>query len=161
MSLIINSSGSKGILFGKIATAISYGWGIALATVLIGLLSVNLAHGGDGLLMYKLNMGLGIILSSMLSAGLSAGVGVLVSLRASSVRQAQQTLGLAIILILFIPMFGIQALPRSAQMEIAKIFLKLGSWTVLSILLIILFGLNIALFGVAMARFQRNKLIID
>ena len=160
-TLLASRLSDRAILFGKIATAISYGWGIALATALIGLLSVNIVHGGNGLLIYKADLGIGILLSSMLSAGLSAGVGVLVSLRASSVRQAQQTLGLAIMLILFIPMFGIQALPSSTQIEIAKVFLQLGSWHVLSILLLIMLGLNITLIGVAMARFQRNKLILD
>jgi ABC-2 type transport system permease protein len=160
-TLLASRLSDRAILFGKLATAISYGWGIALATVLLGLISINLVHGGNGILVYEPRMGLGIILSSMLSAGLSAGVGVLVSLRASSVRQAQQTLGLAIMLVIFVPIFGLQALPTDIQMEIANILLELDSWRVLSIILIILVGVDTTLIGVAMARFQRNKLILD
>jgi ABC-2 type transport system permease protein len=160
-TLLASRLSDRAVLFGKLATAISYGWGIALATVVLGLISINLAYAGNGFLIYEPRMGFGIVMSSMLSAGLSAGVGVLVSLRASSVRQAQQTLGLAIMLILFIPIFGIQALSPEIQMEIVNVFLELDSWRVLSLILIILFGLDVALIGIAMARFQRNKLILE
>lgn len=160
-TLLASRLSDRAILFGKLATAISYGWGIAMATVLLGVVTINLANAGDSFLIYEPRMGFGIIISSLLSAGLSAGVGVLVSLRASSVRQAQQTLGLAIMLILFIPIFGIQALPSEIQLKIADILLELDSWKVLSLLLIILFGLDIALIGIAMARFHRNKLILE
>jgi ABC-2 type transport system permease protein len=159
-TLLASRLSDRAVLFGKLATAISYGWGIALATVVLGLISTNLANTGNGFLIYEPRMGFGIVMSSMLSAGLSAGVGVLVSLRASSVRQAQQTLGLAIMLILFVPIFGIQALSPEIQMEILNVFLELDSWRVLSLILIILFGLDVALIGAAMARFQRNKLIL-
>jgi ABC-2 type transport system permease protein len=160
-TLLASRLSDRAILFGKLATAISYGWGIALATVLLGLASINIAFAGDGFLIYEPRMGLGIFISSMLSAALSAGVGVLVSLRASSVRQAQQTLGLAIMLILFVPIFGIQALSPEIQMKIINIFLELDSWRVLSLLLIVMFGVDIVLILIAMARFQRNKLILE
>lgn len=160
-TLLASRLSDRAILLGKLATAISYGWGIALATVLLGLISVNIAHGGNGFLIYEPRTGFGIIMSSMLSAGLSAGVGVLVSLRASSVRQAQQTLGLAIILLFFIPVMGVQALSSDIQMEIVNFIMRLDSWNVLLILLIFLFGVDIALIGLAIARFQRNKLILD
>jgi ABC-2 type transport system permease protein len=160
-TLLASRLSDRAILLGKLATAISYGWGIAMATVLLGVVTINLAKAGDAFLFYEPRMAFGITISSLLSAGLSAGVGVLVSLRASSVRQAQQTLGLAIMLILFIPIFGIQALPSEIQLKIANILLELDSWKVLSLLLIILFGLDIALIGIAMARFHRNKLILE
>jgi ABC-2 type transport system permease protein len=160
-TLLASRLSDRAVLFGKLATAISYGWGIALATVVLGLISINLAYARNGFLIYEPRMGFGIVTSSMLSAGLSAGVGVLVSLRASSVRQAQQTLGLAIMLILFIPIFGIQALSPEIQMEMVSVFLELDSWRVLSLILIILFGLDVSLIGIAMARFQRNKLILE
>jgi ABC-2 type transport system permease protein len=160
-TLLASRLSDRAVLFGKLATAISYGWGISLATVALGLISINLAYAGSGFLIYEPRMGFGIVMSSMLSAGLSAGVGVLVSLSASSVRQAQQTLGLAIMLILFIPIFGIQALSPEIQMEIVNVFLELDSWRVLSLILIILFGLDVALIGIAMARFHRNKLILE
>jgi ABC-2 type transport system permease protein len=160
-TLLASRLSDRAILFGKLATAVSYGWGIAMATMLLGLISMNLANIGGGFLIYEPIMGFGIIFSSMLSAGLSAGVGVLVSLRASSVRQAQQTLGLAIMLILFVPIFGLQALPMETQLNIAHFILEMDSWKVLPILLVILLGLDVMLIGIAMARFQRTKLILE
>jgi ABC-2 type transport system permease protein len=125
------------------------------------LISINIVHSGQGFLIYEPRMGFGIVFSSMLSAGLSAGAGVLVSLRASSVRQAQQTLGLVIMLILFVPIFGIQALPMETQLNIAHFVLEMDSWKVLSILMMILLALNVMLIGVAMVRFQRTRLILE
>ena len=128
---------------------------------MIGLIVVNLLHAGDGLIMFTPTMGIGMFLSALLSAGLSAGVGLLVSLRASSVRQAQQTLGLAIMLLLFVPIFGIQALPSNLQEKILWWILQLNSPQVIFFVLAILFILNLALIAAALVRFQRQKLILD
>jgi len=160
-TLLASRLSDRGILFGKIATAISYGWGIALAVIVIGLLVVNLAHGGYGLLMYRPTMGIGIVLAALLSAGLSAGVGVLVSLRASSVRQAQQTMGLAIMFILFVPVFGIQALPRAFQEDFIEWILQLNTPDVMFFVLAFLFVIDLVLIAAALVRFKRHKLILD
>jgi len=160
-TLLASRLSDKAILLGKLAAAMGYGWGITLVTVFMSLISINLLHRGDGLLIFEPVIGWGIVFSSLLSAGLSAGVGVLVSLHASSVRQAQQTLGLAIMLLLIIPLFGIQALPSEIQMKIAKLYLETSTWEFLRIILLILSVLDFTLIIVAMIRFQRNKLILD
>jgi len=160
-TLLATRLSDRGILFGKLASAISYGWSIAFAVIMIGLIVVNLLHAGDGLIMFTPTMGIGMFLSALLSAGLSAGVGLLVSLRASSVRQAQQTLGLAIMLLLFVPIFGIQVLPNNLQEKILWWILQLNSPQVIFFVLAILFILNLALIAAALVRFQRQKLILD
>jgi ABC-2 type transport system permease protein len=160
-TLLASRLSDQAILFGKLATAVSYGWGISMATMVLGLISINIAYVGGGFLIYEPRMGFGIIFSSMLSAGLSAGAGVLVSLRASSVRQAQQTLGLVIMLILFVPIFGIQALPMETQLNIAHFVMEMDSWKVLSFLLMIMIALNLIFISVAMVRFRRTKLILE
>ena len=70
------------------------------------------------LLMYQPNIALGGLALSFLGAGLAATAGVLVSLRAGSVRQAAQTMSIAIMVLLFVPIFGLQALPAETQQRL-------------------------------------------
>jgi ABC-2 type transport system permease protein len=160
-TLLASRLSDRGILFGKLAAAISYGWGIAILVIFIGLFVVNLVHNTEELLIYSATVSIGIILSSLLSAGLSAGIGILISLRASSVRQAQQTMGLGIMLLFFIPAIGVQALPRSFQQEIFEWILNFNSPDVFYPILGVIFILDLLLIAVALVRFQRYKLILD
>jgi ABC-2 type transport system permease protein len=160
-TLLASRLSDRGILFGKVATSISYGWGLAMTVIVISLIVANLSHGGEGLLMHSPSMGLRIVLSAFLSAGLSAGVGILISLNASSVRQAQQTIGLAIMLFLFLPVFGFQALPRDMQTTIFEWIIQLNTSNVIYSVLALLFVIDLGLFLAALAKFQRQKLILD
>ena len=90
-TLLASRLSDRAILFGKVAAAISYGWGLSMACMLLGLITVNVVHGKGQLLMYDWEIGLGTIVFSFLIAALGSGLGILVSLRASTVRQAQQT----------------------------------------------------------------------
>lgn len=160
-TLLASRLSDRAILLGKMAASIAYGWGLSMASLLIGLVTVNLAHGAAGILFYPPFLCLGIFLLSLLGAGLTASAGVLISLRASTVRQAQQTLSIAIMLLLFVPVFGLQALPAPWKAK-ALAFLK-GldlPWTVMlcSLVLLVLDG---CLFGAAVRRFRRNRLILD
>ena len=91
-TLLASRLPDRAILFGKIAAAVSYGWGISMASMLLGLVTINVLHGNGRLLLYPLVVMVSIVVLSFLSAILAAGAGVLISLRASTVRQAQQTL---------------------------------------------------------------------
>lgn len=82
--------------------------------MLLGLITVNLVHGKGQILMYSWEIGLATIVLSLLVASLSSSLGILVSLRASTVRQAQQMFSLAFML-LFIPMMLIPVLPQEWQ----------------------------------------------
>ena len=100
---------------GKLIAAIGYGWGRTLTSIFLGVVTINLRYRGGGLLIYSPEVGFGIVALSLLSAGFIASAGVLISLRASSVRQAQQTMSISIMLLIFIPIFGSQALLLSGE----------------------------------------------
>lgn len=89
-----------------------------MASLLLGLVTVNVALGPGEILLYPTAVGLGSVGLSLMGAGLAASGGVLVSLRAATARQAQQTLSLAVMLLFFVPMFGIQALPEEWQLRL-------------------------------------------
>src|SRR5262245_29450021 len=102
-ALLATRLSDQAILFGKLGAALGYGWGVTMACLLVGLVTVNLAHGQGELLFYPAVVGCGILALSLSGAGLVACAGVLISLRAASVRQAQQTLSITIMLLLFVP----------------------------------------------------------
>jgi len=151
----------RAILFGKLIAAIGYGWGITLVCLLVGIVTVNLRYRGDGLLIYSPKVGFGILALSLLSAGFIASAGVLISLRASSVRQAQQTMSISIMLLIFIPIFGSQALPLEWRKRLAEALMNAGATRIMFIVMAALIVLSIGLLAVAMARFKRARLIID
>jgi ABC-2 type transport system permease protein len=160
-TLLASRLSDRAILFGKVGAAVGYGWGLTLISLLLGLVTVNLAHGRGELLLYPPAIGLGIVGFSLLTAGLAAGAGALVSLRASTVRQAQQTLSLAIILLLFVPGFGVRALPAEWRARLVQALIAADVTKIVLIVVVVLTVLDIGLLAAAMARFQRARLILN
>ncbi|OGO08288.1 MAG: hypothetical protein A2Z66_05110, partial [Chloroflexi bacterium RBG_13_66_10] len=81
-SLLATRLPDRAILLGKIGAAMGYGWGVALASLLLSLITINIAHGGGGLLMFPTSTLISIIALSLLISTFAASLGVLVSLRA-------------------------------------------------------------------------------
>ena len=160
-TLLASRLSDRAILFGKTGAAVIYGWGLTLAATLLALITVNVASGGGELLLYPPAIGLGIAVSSLLTAWLAAGVGVLVSLRASSVRQAQQSMSIAIMLLLFVPVFGVQALPDEWKAHLAEILTAVNVTTAVLVAAVLVVVLDVGLLAGARARFQRARLILD
>ena len=160
-TLLASRLSDRAILFGKMCAALSYGFGLALIGIVLGLVTVNIAHGKGELLLYSPMIAVSIIGLMFLGAGLAASAGVLVSLRASSVRQAQQTMSIAIILLLFVPIYGVQALPENWKMSIAKTFMNADATQLVFIAMTVLAIIDLLLLVAAMARFKRARLILD
>ncbi len=160
-SLLASRLPDRAILLGKIAAGVSYGWGLAVASLLLGVITVNVVHGHGEFLMLSANTTIVILVMSFVGSALAASAGVLISLRASTVRQAQQTLSLSLLLIVFGAMFGARALPAAWKVWLLRIF---GGGNLLKTELavgIVLLGVDFVLAAAAMARFQRARLIPD
>lgn len=159
-TLLASRLSDRAILLGKIGSAILYGWGTALVGMLVGLITVNLTVGKGQLLLYPPLLGFGALLTSFLVAALAAGIGVLVSLNASTVRQAQQTVG-TVFLVIFLPLFFIPLLPNAWRQALVS-FLETANffWIVIGVLIFV-FLLDAVLIAIAMARFRRDRLILD
>lgn len=160
-TLLASRLPDRAILFGKIGAAVGYGVGMTWLSLLLGLVTINLIYGQGELLLYPPIVGLGIAGITLLSAGLAANVGVLVSLRAKTVRQAQQTLSIAIMLLLFVPVFGIQMLPAEWKARLFETFTGMNTTHFVLIALVVLAALNAGLLAAAIARFQRARLILE
>ena len=160
-TLLASRLPDRAILFGKIVAAVAYGWGIVMAMLLLSLVTVNLTARAGHLLLFPWRFAIGAPLLACLGAGLAATAGVLVSLRAATVRQAAQTLNVGILLLIFIPVIGARALPDAWKAQAGAWLMSVGMdgllWTA-SVALLLLDALLLAL---AMARFQRSRLILD
>ena len=92
---------------------------------------------------------------------MTAGVGILVSLRAPTVRQAQQILSIAVMVVMFGAIYGLGVLPTSwraaltyALSATAQGRLILGAGALLALL-------DAGLLLAGLARFRRARLILD
>ncbi len=148
------------ILFGKIISVVVYGWGVAIIGLMVGLITVNITAGKGRLLMYSPEAALTILTLSFLFSLLSSVIGVLVSLRSSTVRQAQQITGL-ISLIPILPVVLLDILPgEMIENWMIKLSQVNGSMVVL-VAVGILAVIDLALIALAMKQFQRARLILD
>lgn len=150
------------ILLGKISVAVGYGWGTTLLSMTIGLLTTNFLCAGHGWLLYPAEVAIGIIGFGLLVALFVASAGAFASLHAPTVRQAQQRLGLIIMLPLVIPAFFIGPFaPLEWKLGLTQALATMGLAQGVLALAILLVILDSALILVTLTRFRRTQLLLD
>jgi len=159
-ALLATRLSDQAILFGKLLAAISYGFSLTWLVLLASIVTINIAYRGEGLMFYSLETTIGALIFSILVSGLSASIGVLVSLRASSVRQAQQTMSMGM-LVLFVPFMLLQFLPKAWMVAAINLVENVQPMQVAIGLAIVLFVVEAILIAIAKRLFQRSKLILD
>ena len=148
------------ILLGKITALIQYGCGAALVMLVVGLITVNLVHGDGRLLMFAPEQLASIVVFTPLAAGLMASVGVHVSLRAKTVKQAQQTLSTAVLIILFLPVIAFPTIPESWKATVAQLVQSDRKVWMAAGLASAMLLTQALLFLLAALRFKRGRLIL-
>ncbi len=151
----------RAILLGKIGAALGYGWGMALASLLLSLISINLAHRGAGIILFPAPTLIAILSLSFLISTFAASLGVLVSLRASSLQQAQQRLSMSSMLLFVLPIFALQVLPDDLTARLALAAGGADLATIFAVAAIGLLLLDASLIVAALGRFQRARMILD
>lgn len=160
-TLLATPLSDTAILFGKAGTAVIYGWGLALVCMLLTLITVNVGHGQGTLLLYPLPVAAGALVLSFLGAWLATGIGVIISLRASTVRQAYQTLSISLLLLILVPTFGARLLPAEWRDAVSAVLEGIDPGKALAVLVGLLLIVDVALLAAAKRRFQRSKLVLD
>jgi ABC-2 type transport system permease protein len=97
-TLLASRLSDRVIFIGKISISILFGWLMTLLFVALSTIAVNIATWDGQIAFYSPALLIGNVTISFLMAVITAGAGVLFSLRASTVQQAQQTL-MAVMLI--------------------------------------------------------------
>jgi ABC-2 type transport system permease protein len=158
-TLLASRLPDRAILFGKILTIAAYGWLAAIAVSIAGLIVVNLKVSG-GLVHFSAAATAAGIAFALLTSLLASTVGALVSLRAATVRQAQQLLSAGVVVIAIIPGFGAQLLPSSWRSRISDAIDRFGGATLVVVVLVALTVVTAVLLRIAVARFQRGRLLL-
>jgi len=161
-SLLATRLSDLAILVGKIVAVVTYAWGVTLAALIVGVITVNLLNRGGGFLFYPADVAISIVAISLLISVLGAAAGVLVSLRAGTVRQAQQVLSMFTLVLVFGSVYGLQALPVDwasilGQAAEGSALPPSGVLVVCGVLLVA----DVVLLGAARVRFRRTRLILD
>jgi ABC-2 type transport system permease protein len=161
-TLLASRLSDRSILLGKIAACMAYGWLISISCILAGALTVNVMNWHGQILIFNDTASwLLLLLGPPLLGGAIATAGVLVSLHATTVRQAQQTLGVAFVVVLVGAIFGSSMLPMDWKAWFARALL---TWSQTDLVLAaagVLLAIDFALLTAGMARFQRAKLVLD
>lgn len=148
------------ILFGKVLTGFVYAGSLFPASLILGAITVNLAHPSSaGFQFYEPVMFLEVLGLHYLSLFLIAMVGMLVSMKSNSVKSAYQKITIAILIIALTPTLSISLLSPDIKDHLLQIIsqpnLGPATWIVALILLVI----DIILFLICLSSFKRSQLL--
>ena len=160
-TLLATRLSDTSILLGKVLAAIMYGLLFTTANIIVGIITLSIRHFGEGIQAPPaLHIGYMLLLVTLACSTL-AGIGVFISLKAATVRQAQQTLGI-IMMVLFIgPVLFIQFLDSPNRISLAARLSSLGTDRLVGWTSVVLLTASVILILMAMARFKRGKLTLD
>jgi ABC-type Na+ efflux pump permease subunit len=105
-------------------------------------------------MLYPLDLFVDALVLSLLVGVLGASAGVLISLKVSTVRQAQQILSIGTIVFVFGIIFVVQAVP-------ANVVSSLSYSQFLLIVMAFIAVLDAILLGLSLVSFQRSRLILS
>ncbi|HLQ28428.1 MAG TPA: ABC transporter permease, partial [Ktedonobacteraceae bacterium] len=142
------------ILLGKIITTVLYAWGMGVLSILLGLVLVDLFRTQGHWMFYPLDLFADAIVLSLLASVLGASAGVLISLRVSTVRQAQQILSVGTIVVVFGGIIALRNVP-------ANVVSSLTYPQILLIAMAVIAVLDAILLGLSLLSFQRSRLILS
>jgi ABC-2 type transport system permease protein len=128
--------------------------------LLVSLVTINIAFRGQGMILFPSDVMLGAFVFSILISGLSASIGVLVSLRAGSVRQAQQWMSAGMLLI-FLPFMLVRYIPQQWLAAVESMLIGADPLSIGMGLAGILLVIELILIAIATRLFQRSKLVLD
>lgn len=153
-TLLASRMPDRAILLGKVVATVLYAWSMGVLSLLLGLVLVDLFRTQGNWMFYPLDLFVDAIVLSLLVSMLGASAGVLISLRVSTVRQAQQILSIGTIVFVFGIIFGLQAMP-------ANVVSSLTYSQILLIAMAVIAVLDAILLGLSLVSFQRSRLILS
>jgi ABC-2 type transport system permease protein len=155
-TLLASRLSDGAIVIGKIAAAVSYAGGVTLASLALGVVTVNVATPGKALAVYPPVVAVALPVVGLSLAVLVAAGGTLISLRSSTVRQAiQATAG-----VIMIGVLGLAYLARMAPPSWKTALVDYRSHVVgLLAAAVLLAGGAASAVGLVLARFTRSRLI--
>ena len=153
-TLLASRMPDRAILLGKVVATVLYAWGMGVLSLLLGLVLVDLFRTQGNWMFYPLDLFVDALVLILLVSVLGASAGVLISLRVSTVRQAQQILSVGTIVFVFGSVFVLRAVP-------VNVLSSLSYAQFLLIVMAVIAVLDAILFGLSLVSFQRSRLILS
>lgn len=168
-TLLASRLPDQAILFGKICLPIMKALGITLVVHFVSLTTVNLAYWDGTVVFYTPTMILVNLALIILLSVLAASLGVLVSLRATTVQQALQNLLVALMAPIMIVLVTIiligrvfpAALRESFEIWFREVILSADFFQVFLFIFISLVVIDLGLLVTTLVRFKRCRLYLD
>jgi ABC-2 type transport system permease protein len=160
-TLLASRLSDRAILYGKISAAVLYGFGMTLVLIALGLTTVNVAFWDGQIAMYPLDMFAFALVAAFLISVFFTALGVLVSLRAPTVRQGSETLMVALIAIAVIPVVLFFLLPDDWKTKLLDAIISAGVVSLAAGAIAVLVAMCAVALYVATLRFRRDRLILD
>jgi ABC-2 type transport system permease protein len=160
-TLLASRLSDTAILMGKFFASMLYALTMTFLIIITGIITVNLRFYGGGIIFFPLGFLAVGILASILGTGFAVSAGILVSLKAATVRQAQQTLSFGIILVAVLPPMLFTVLPAWMRKSIGAWLDSIDSVMAAGIIFGFLLALDIVLVLLSMRRFKREKLAVE
>ena len=156
-TLLASRLPDRAILLGKLAVSVALGFWMMLGVLMLALVTANTSHWDGQVHFYSVkvllvDLGFGLVVATLI-----AGAGVLISLRASTVQEAQQLLGAAVMT----PPIVLGIIAMIFRERIADLVEGLGATQAVLIIMAALAAAGLALVTAATARFRRARLILD
>ncbi|MGD2146511.1 MAG: ABC transporter permease subunit [Anaerolineae bacterium] len=162
-TLLASRLSDRGILLGKIGIAVCFASTCALGTVLLGMVIVNLTGWTGRLLVYPLIVLVADVMLGLLTATLAATVGVFVSLRSATVREAEQNvmaiLGVGSMVLVWGSVLALRTIP-GLEARFSGLVADLSFVEVFLVLVSVLAVLDTGFLAAADRRFQRARLTV-
>ena len=153
-TLLASRMPDRAILLGKVAATVLYAWGMGVLSLVLGLVLVDLLRTQGNWMFYPLDLFVVALVLILLASVLATSAGVLISLKVSTVRQAQQILSIGTIVFVFGVTFVLRALPANVASSLTYLQFLLSVMAVLAVL-------DALLLGLSMLSFQRSRLILS
>ncbi|MDP2984349.1 MAG: ABC transporter permease subunit [Candidatus Latescibacter sp.] len=160
-TLLASRLSDTAILLGKLFASMLYALVMTFLIIITGIITVNLRFFGGGIIFLPVSFLAVGMLASILGTGFAVSAGILVSLRAATVRQALQTLSFGIIIISVLPTMLYTLLPSVMRKSISLWLDSVNGVHAAAVIFGFLFALDMVLVMLSMKRFKREKLAVE
>lgn len=160
-TLLASRLSDRSILIGKIMAAVSYALTIAVASMLIGAVTINISNPIDGIQFYTGWVFPLAIFLVFLTAFLMSCIGVIVSLNAPTTRHAYQRLSIIVMAVWLVPIIALQVIPDEVIVRFAQSAERINTAAIIPAGIGLLILADALLIMFAMKKFKRNQLILE
>jgi ABC-2 type transport system permease protein len=161
-TLLASRLPDRAILLGKLAFAVGFAWLTAPIVLAIALIVVNVVAGQGALLLYDPGVLVGVLVAGFLGALLTGGIGIFISLRASTAQEAQQLTVMSVMLPFMLIGVGFTVLISNRELARSAIdWLGSQDARLVAVAAMAVFAFIDALILLAAdRRFRRSRLVI-